>query len=48
MEEFEYLAYTLKKNGGQNVQIRKKVKQAATVIGQVWGTEKKKFGKDWC
>lgn len=46
MGEFEYLAYTVKKNGEQDVQIRKKVKRAATVIGQVWETEKKKFGKD--
>lgn len=48
MGEFEYLAYTLKRNGEQDVQIRKKVKRAATVIGQVWGIKKKKFGKDWC
>ena len=47
VKEFTYLGYTLMSNGGQEAQVRDRVKKAAAVMGQVWGIGKRKFGKDW-
>ena len=34
-------------NGGQDEHVKERVRKGAAVMGQVWGIEKKKFGKDW-
>lgn len=47
MKEFKYLGYVIQRNGGQEAQIRDRVKRAAAVMGGVWGIEKRRFGKDW-
>lgn len=35
MREFEYLEYTLRRDGGQKAQVKDRMKRAALVIGQV-------------
>lgn len=48
VKEFAYLGYTLqRKGGGQEAQVRGKVRRAAAVMGQVWDIGKKRFGNDW-
>lgn len=47
MRKFEYLEYTLRRDGGQEAQVRERVKRAAIVMGQVWGIGKRRFGKNW-
>lgn len=37
VKEFKYLGYVLNQNGGQEAQIKNRVKIAAWVMGQVWG-----------
>lgn len=45
--EYRYLGYKLQRNGSQEGQVRERVEKAASVMGQVWGIGKRKFGKDW-
>ncbi|XP_067217103.1 LINE-1 retrotransposable element ORF2 protein [Linepithema humile] len=47
VKEFRYLGYIIQRNGGQGAQIRERVRKATTVMGQVWGIGKRRFGKDW-
>jgi len=47
VREFRYLGYTLQRNRGQEAHIRERIKGAAAVMGEVWGTGRRKFGKDW-
>jgi len=47
VKEFRYLGYVFQKNGGQEAQIRDRIKRAAMVIGQVWGIGKRRYGSDW-
>lgn len=47
VKEFEYLSYVLQRNGGQEAQVRNRVKKRAAIIGQVWDIGKKRFGNDW-
>ncbi|XP_024875959.1 trichohyalin-like, partial [Temnothorax curvispinosus] len=47
VREFRYLGYVFQRNGGQEAQIREKIKKAAAVMGKVWGIGKRRFGKDW-
>ncbi|XP_011883922.1 PREDICTED: golgin subfamily A member 6-like protein 22, partial [Vollenhovia emeryi] len=47
VKEFGYLGYKLQRNGGQEAQVRERVRRAATAMRQVWGIGKRKFGKDW-
>jgi len=47
VNEYNYLGYTLQRNDGQEAHVKERVRKAAAVIGQVWGIEKRKFGKDW-
>lgn len=47
VKEFRYLGYVLQKNGGQEVHIKNRIKRATTVMGQVWGIGKRKFGREW-
>jgi len=35
------------KNGGQEAQVRDRIKRAAMVMGQVWGIGKMRYGKHW-
>jgi len=37
----------LQKNGGQEAQIRDRIKRAAAGMGKIWGLGRRKFGGDW-
>ena len=47
VKEFCYLGYVFQKNGGQEAQIKDRVRRAAAVMGQVWGIGKRRYGGDW-
>lgn len=47
MKEFQYLGYTLQRNEKHEAHIRERVKKMATIMGQVWGIGKRRFGGDW-
>lgn len=47
VKEFKYLGYIVKINGGQEAHIRDRVRKGAMLLGQVWGIDKRRFGKDW-
>lgn len=47
VKEFTYLGYKMKKNGGQEAHVKERVRKAGTVIRQVWGIGKRRFGGDW-
>ena len=47
VKEIKYLGYVFRKNGGQERQIRERVRKAMGVMGQVWGIGKRKFRGDW-
>ncbi|XP_071572942.1 uncharacterized protein [Temnothorax nylanderi] len=47
VKEFRYLGYVFQRNGGQEAQVRERIKKAAAVMGKVWGIGKRRFGKDW-
>jgi len=47
VKEFRYLGYILQRNGGQEAQVKERIKRAAAVMGKVWRIGKRKFGKDW-
>ncbi|KMQ86137.1 hypothetical protein RF55_14979 [Lasius niger] len=34
-------------NGGQEGQVRDRVKREGAILGQIWGIEKRRFGGDW-
>jgi len=40
VKEFLYLGYKLQRNGGQEGQIKERIRKAAVVMGQVWGLGK--------
>lgn len=40
VKKFAYLEYTLQRNGGQEAQVKDRVRRAAAVMGQVWGIGK--------
>lgn len=40
------MGYTLQANGGQKAHIKRKVKKAITVMGQVWEIKKRRFEED--
>ncbi|XP_071648497.1 uncharacterized protein [Temnothorax longispinosus] len=46
VNEFKYLGYTLKKNGGQEAHIRERRRKAARVMREVWGIRKRMRKKD--
>lgn len=46
VKEFSYLGYKLQRNGGQEGQIKERMRKA-WIMGQVWGLGKRRFGKDW-
>lgn len=45
--EFEYLGYTLQSDGGQEAQVRERVRRVAAVMRRVWEVGKRRFQKDW-
>jgi len=47
VKEFKYLGYMVKSNGSQEAHIRDRVRKGATLLGQIWGIGKRRFGKDW-
>lgn len=44
--EFRYLRYVVQRNGEQEKHVKERMEKTATVMGQVWGIEKRRFGKD--
>jgi len=47
VREFKYLGYVLQRNGGQEAQVRDRIKRAAAGMGKIWGLGKRMFGGDW-
>jgi len=47
VKEFTYLGYTVQCNGGQEAQVRERLKRGAAVMGKVWGIGKRRFKGDW-
>lgn len=47
VKEFAYLGYKLQRNGGQEAQVKDRVRKAGAVIRQVWGMGKRRFARDW-
>lgn len=47
MKEFQYLGYRIQRNGGQETQVKYRVRKAVAVMGQIWGIGKRRFEKDW-
>lgn len=47
VREFKYLGYVFQSNGGQESQIKDRVKRGMAVMGQVWGIGKRRFGGEW-
>ncbi|XP_076301689.1 uncharacterized protein LOC143219703 [Lasioglossum baleicum] len=45
--EYNYLGYTITRDGGQKAHVQERLRKGAAVMGQVWGIGKRKFGKDW-
>jgi len=46
VKEFKYLGYVLQRNGGQEAQVRDRIKRAAAGMGKIWGLGKRKFERD--
>lgn len=46
VKEFRYLGYTLQRNGRQEAHIKERIKRATTIMREVCGIGKRKFGKD--
>lgn len=47
VNEFRYLGYVMQKNEGQKAHVRKRVRRATLIMGQVWGIGKRRFEGDW-
>ncbi|KAL6418256.1 hypothetical protein ACFW04_012239 [Cataglyphis niger] len=47
VKEFFYLGYVMQRNGGQEAQIKDRLRKGAAVMSQVWGIGKRKFKNDW-
>lgn len=47
VKEFTYLGYKVKTNGGQEAQVKERIKKAGAVIRQVWGIGKRRFAGNW-
>ncbi|EFN81241.1 hypothetical protein EAI_09373, partial [Harpegnathos saltator] len=37
VKEYKYLGYVMRRNGGQEAQVRDRVRKGARIMGQVWG-----------
>ena len=46
VKKFTYLGYVFKRNEGQHVHMRARMREAGIVMNGVWGIGKRKFGKD--
>lgn len=44
IRQYRYLGYIFQSNGGQEKQVRNRVKREVAVMGQVWGIGKRRFG----
>lgn len=40
------MGYIIMTNGGQKVQVEKRVRKGAAVMREMWGIGKRRFGKD--
>lgn len=40
---YEYLRYKMQRNGGQEAQVRDRIKRVAAIMAQVWGIGKRRF-----
>ncbi|XP_051167789.1 uncharacterized protein LOC127285695 [Leptopilina boulardi] len=47
VDEFCYLGYWFQKNGGHELNVRRRMERAGRVIGQVWGIGERRFKDDW-
>lgn len=47
VKEVTYLKYKFKRNGGQKVHVRERVRKAIRIMQQVWGIEKRRFRGNW-
>jgi len=47
VDRYKYLGYIFQRNGGQEEQVKDRMRRGMAVIGQVWGIGKRRFGKDW-
>lgn len=45
--EYKYLGYVLQRDEGQEANIRKRIKRAATTMRQVWRIGTRRYGKNW-
>lgn len=46
VKDYNYLGYKIKKNGGQDGQVKDRAKKAAMIMGQVWAIGKRRFEID--
>lgn len=47
VEEFCYFGFWLRAAGKNEMQVRKRIKRASKVMGQVWGIRKRRFNNSW-
>ena len=47
VKEMKYLGYVLQRNGGQEAQVRDRIRKAMAVMRQVWGIGKRRFKDNW-
>ncbi|KAL6421353.1 hypothetical protein ACFW04_014690 [Cataglyphis niger] len=47
VKEFSYLDYVMQRNGGQEAQIRDRLRKSVAVMSQIWGIGKRKLKNDW-
>jgi len=47
VSQYRYLGYVFQRNGGQEEQVKDRMRRGMAAMGQVWGIGKRKFGRDW-
>jgi len=47
VSQYKYLGYVFQRNGGQEEQVKDRMRRGMAAMGQVWGIGKRKFGRDW-
>lgn len=47
VNQFKYLGFTSKRNEGNEMHRKERVRKARVVMRQIWGIGKRRFGKDW-
>lgn len=43
VKKFKYSGYILQRNGGQEAQMRDRIKRVTAIMDQVWGIRKRRF-----